>query len=76
MSLIGRVSGNNGGRSKIKNLINKLITEIEREHGLENFPESYNEIDENLNLESKRSPKKGPVFQNILEDRMKRVKKF
>jgi len=41
MSLIGRVSGNNGGRSKIKNLINKLITEIEREHGLESSELSH-----------------------------------
>ena len=67
------MSSNNGGRSEIKNLINELITEIEREHGLDNFPERYNEIDENLDLESKKSPKKGPVFQNLLEDRMKRV---
>ena len=69
------MSSNNGGRSEIKNLINELITEIEKEHGLDidNFPERYNEIDEDLDLESKKSPKKGPVFQNLLEDRMKRV---
>ena len=62
MSLRGHVSSNNGGRSEIKNLINELITEIEKEHGLDidNFPERYNEIDEDLDLESKKSPKKGP----------------
>ena len=73
MSLKGHVSSNIGGGSEIKNLINELITEIEREHGLDKFPERYNEIDENLDFESKNSPKKGPVFQNLLEDRMKRV---
>ena len=73
MSLRGHVSSNNGGRSEIKNLINELITEIEREHGLDNFPERYIQIDENSDLVSKKSPKKGPVFQNLLEDRMKRV---
>ena len=73
MSLSGHVSSNNGGRSEIKNLIIELITEIEREHGLDKFPERCTEIDENLDLESKKSPKKGLVFQNLLEDRMKRV---
>ena len=73
MSFRGHVSSNTGGRSEIKNLINELITEIEREHGLDEFPERYNEIDENLDFESKKSLKKGPVFQNLLEDRMKRV---
>ena len=52
MSLRGHVSSNQGGRSEIKNLINELITEIEKEHGLDNFPERYNEIDENLDFES------------------------
>ena len=66
MSLRGHVSSHHGGRSEIKNLINELITEIEKEHGLDNFPERYIEIDENLDLESKKSPKKGPVFQNLL----------
>ena len=65
MSLRGHVSSNIGGRSEIKNLINELITEIEREHGLDKFPERYNQIDENLDLESKKSPKKGPMFQNL-----------
>ena len=51
MSLRGHVSSINGGRSEIKNLINELITEIEREHGLDNFPERYTEIDENLDFE-------------------------
>jgi len=73
MSLRGHVSSNIGGKSEIQNLINELITEIEREHGLDYFPERFNEIDENLDFESKKSPKKGPVFQNLLEDRMKRV---
>ena len=50
------MSSNNGGRSEIKNLINELITEIEKEHGLDKFPERYSEIDENLDLESKKSP--------------------
>ena len=73
MSLRGHGSSNTSGRSKIKNLINELITEIENEHGLDTFPERYNEIDEKLDFESKKSPKKGPVCQNLLEDRMKRV---
>jgi len=34
MSLRGHVSSIINGRSEIKNLINELITEIEREHGL------------------------------------------
>jgi len=50
MSLRGHVSSNIGGRSEIKR-----ITEIEREHGLDKFPERYNEIDENLDLESKKA---------------------
>ena len=57
MSLRGHVSSNTSGRSEIKNLINELITEIEKEHGLDEFPERYDEIDENVDLERKRSPK-------------------
>ena len=67
------MSSNNGRRSKIKYLINKYIKEIKREHGLDNFPERYNEIDEYLDLESKKSPKKGSLLQNLLEVRMTRV---
>jgi len=65
MSIRGHVSSNIGERSEIKNLINELITEIEREHGLHDFPERYIEIDKNLDLESKKSPKKGPVFRTF-----------
>ena len=53
------MSSNTSGRSEIKNLINELITEIEKEHGLDNFPERYNEIDENLDFESKKRPEEG-----------------
>jgi len=48
MSLRGHVSGKNSGRSKIKNLVNEFIAEIKREHGLDDFPERYIEIDEIL----------------------------
>ena len=66
------MSSNNGGRSKIKNLINELITEIEKEHGLDNFPERYIEIDENSDLVSKKSPKKGvPTSLQNLEFELK-----
>ena len=73
MSLSGHLSSYIDGRSEVKNLINELITEIKKEHGLDAFPGRYNEIDENSDFESKKSPQKGPVFQNLLEDRMKRV---
>ena len=46
------MSSNTSGRSEVKNLINELITEIESEHGIDNLPERYNEIDENLDFES------------------------
>ena len=54
------MSSNKVGRSEIKNLIHELITVIEKEHGLDYFPERYDEIGENLDLENKKSPKKGP----------------